>query len=266
MPWGTIWGTSWGAGLGSAGSFFVVRARAVSSRAVRVTFSTAPSFGSPIGVHDAANLANWTIENLDTGALLELLATRGVLGDPLSVEIITNTPFVSPLVTYEVTAVDIQSDAGASLTIPDSATFPGMPAVLELQQAAPPLVDLYNPQSSPNRLNGSLIVGTDGDYTLESGGSLLKKLIYRRLLTAVGEYYHLADQNYGLGLEAKQMIRPGDLANLRTRILAQVTQEPEVAAADVSLELKSNGRLTVGTKLQVKRTGQQVSFTFPIQF
>lgn len=263
--WGSLWGTLWAGGASSSETFTLASVRAVGARVVRVTFTSEPLYSSPIGRYDAGNLERWQITREDTGRSIPLLGTRAVADDPLSIELLLAEPFrQSSLLVYDVVSNDIRSVAGEPLSSPTRLTLFGMPALVQLVQAARPLLDLRNPQVNGQSFNGSLSVGTSGDYDHESGASLLKKLIYRRVLTAVGEFYHLADTNYGAGLQPKQLFRVGDLVVLRTQLELQIAAESDIAAAAVSLGLGADGRLDVGVKARTKKTGQQIDVSFPL--
>lgn len=262
--WGSYWGGSW-AGGPTRGAFVVLEAAAVGARVVRVTFSQVPLWHTPIGRYDAASLERWALERLDTGRSLPLLGTRLTLEDAFAVELLLAEPFLeSSLLAYRVTANQLHSASGNLLVGPASADFFGMPSAREVLERQRPLVDLLNPQTSGTRLNGSLQVGTDGDYALESGDGLIRKLIVRRILTALDEYYHLADTNYGAGLSSKQLLRPGDLIVLRTQLEAQISQEPGLTSVSVALSLARSGRLDVSVSAAVVTTGAQVSVQFPL--
>lgn len=257
MPWGSYWAGAW-AGAPALGAFYLLGAAPSGARSLRVTFSQQPLWRSSIGRYDSANLERWELERVDTGRAVPLLGTRYV--SAFVVELLMAETFaVSPLITYRITANQIHSESGNALVAPDSLEFAGMPTLREDFERARPLVDLFNPQTSGTRLNGALQVGTDGDYTLESGAALLKKLVVRRILTGLDEYFHLSGQGYGAGLSAKRLMRTGDLIILKTQLEAQIALEPEVVQATVALELKRSGELDVRCSLTPRSTGQQIT-------
>jgi hypothetical protein len=236
----------------------------VGARTLHVTFTRDPLFDSPIGRYDASNLQRWVVTRDDTGRALPMLAVRQVDEDALSVEILFSEPFAnSPLITYTVEAEGIHSASGDLLVDPRELSFAGMPGVRAAVDQARPLLDLFNPQVDRDVLRGSLQVGTDGDYEKHGGVGLLRKLIVRRITTAIGEFYHLADTDYGAGLQPKQLFRPGDLVVLRTQLQNEIVKEPEVADSDVSLSLRASGRLDIRASIAL-RTGQNLTVEFPI--
>jgi hypothetical protein len=259
MPWAGQWAGRW-AGGAFVGMFAFSAVRAVGARAVRVTFTREPLFLSPIGRYDAGNAQRWSVVRQDTQREISLLGVRSVPGDPFSVELLLSEPFASSsLVVYEVTGSQIHDATGLTLVDPSSAEISGMPAIREVIERPRPLLDLYNPQVDRQALRGALQVGTDGDYVLEGGESLLRKLIVRRLLTVLDTYYHLAGSGYGAGLQVKNLIRPSDLVVLRTQLENEVAREPEVASARVALSLSAVGRLDISVALTLRTTGQQIT-------
>lgn len=265
MPWSGSWAGYWSGGPTPGTVFSLASARAVGARTLRVTFTHEPLYQSPIGAYDAGNLEHWLLVREDTSRAVPLLGTRQVSGDALSLDLLLAEPFASSALTlYRVTASHLLSALGQALVDPTSLEVYGMPGVREVASRPQPLLDVFNPQTAGDRINGALQLGTDGDYQLESGTQLLRKLVVRRLLTALGEYYHLADTDYGAGLQPKELLRPSDLVVLRARLELQLLREPEFSKATVSLTLESSGELDVRSVLVMKQSGQQLTVQFPL--
>ena len=109
---------------------------------------------------------------------------------------------------------------------------------------------------------GALQIGADGDYTLQQGAALVRKLIIRRLITRPGEFYHLPD--YGLGLRVKEPV-PGSIITLRGEIERQVELEPEVESALAKVSFSpTNNILTIQLQVVLKATGE--SFQIGLAF
>jgi hypothetical protein len=263
MSWGAIFGVGWGGG-GLAEGFYVTNAYAVSSQSFIVAFSNPPNYTSPIGATDASNLTNIALGNNDTGLPVRLLTSRLVRNEPLLVEYILTAPFRSSLTGYTVTAANLVSTTAELLIEPKSATFSGMPSVQLPVQEQRPLIDLYNPQTSGELLNGGLVITTGGDHAFESGVSLMRKLIMRRITTAQAEFYHLADVDYGLGIQPKLTPTPSDLVGFRTTLQAEIAKEPEIGASSVSLTLTPDHVLTINISAKLKSSGQQIAFIIPL--
>lgn len=264
MPWSGYWSGGWSGGSSPGYAFAIAQARAVGARAVRVTFTRDPLFTSPIGRYDAANLQRWVLVRQDTGKAVTMLGVRPSSdGNPLAVELLLSDPFAnSPLIVYELTANQIKSESGLMIVDPLTVEFFGMPGQREVVERPRPLLDLFNPQVDRDTLRGALQVGTDGDYVLQEGPSLIRKLIVRRLTTALDGYYHLAGQGYGAGLMPKGLLRAADLVILRTQLENECVKEQEVLAASVSLTLQSSGRLDIHASLTL-RPNQQLTVQFP---
>jgi hypothetical protein len=265
MPFGSSWGSYWGGGspVPFAG-FFLESALASGSSTFQVAFSEPPKFSSPIGADDAANLDNWTLTNEDTGQPVSLLAVSAVPGEPAVLQFTIFGRFTSALTVYRITGADaLVSAVGNLLVSPKFTDFFGMPASVSAPQATP-LLDIDSPQSQPNEFGGALVVDSSGDYRLQGGPALLKKLIFRRLTTAPGEFYHLSDQDYGVDLRPKELFTPQDLVALKTTIERQVLREPEVAAVRAVVTLSGDNVLTVALSVQMQRTNQRFSMSVPL--
>ena len=264
MSFGAHWGLGWGHFTGAYGQFTVAAARAIASNIVRVVFTQEPIILSSIGANDAANLANWTLVRDSNGRALTILAASAVSGGPLAVDITIAGAFVRSTTSYTVTAANLESNALSVLVAPKSATFFGMGVQNARDDLSKPLLDIQNTQVSETAVNGTLSVGSSGDYVLESGLTLVKKLIFRRLTTAQGEFYHLAGTDYGLGLKSKEWYTPGNLIILQSRIEAQVRQETEVEDAQATVVLRENGVLLIRLQVKLLQTDQPFQLSFPV--
>jgi len=108
-----------GGGLDIAPVLNVVNAIQLTTGEIRVRFSTAPLSVSSLGVHDALNIANYVLSGPATAPLI--LAISNVDSDPQSVDLSIASPL--PLGTWTVTAANIQTESGTSLTAPFAASF-----------------------------------------------------------------------------------------------------------------------------------------------
>jgi len=260
---GVGWGGGWGGAEGAEG-FWVLTAYSTSSNSFVVVYSARPTFVSPIWAGDAGNLGNFVLVNLDTGVEQLLLASRVVPADVNAIEYVLTSQFLSSLSGYRITAANLVGYFEEPLIDPKSADFDGMAASQLPIKVLRPTIDLYNPQTSGENLNGGLIIGADGDYTKEGGVSFLRKLIVRRIITVQSEFYHLAGISYGFGIEAKSLPTTADLIVLRTRMAEEVAKEPEISSVRVSLVLTPNHVLSVTVQATVKRTGQQIMLSIPL--
>lgn len=263
MSWGTFWGTAFGGSDELAGGFWVESAYASSSKSFIIVYSVRPVVLSPIWVGDASNLSNITLSNLDTAATVSLIAARPVLSNINAVEYVLMSSFQANT-SYGVTVANLVGYLGEELVEPKSATFATLPATsLPIRQRRP-LLDLLNPQMDGELINGGLVNGSNGDYTKESGVSLMRKLIIRRIITARDAYYHLAGLEYGFGIQAKEFLSATDLIILRTKMSEEIAKEPEISLLSIALDLENNGVLTVHVQAVLKRTGQQITLSIPL--
>jgi hypothetical protein len=124
--------------------------------------------------------------------------------------------------------------------------------------------DIDNP-AAPKGSNpgGVFTVSSDGDYLLHEGSDFIRKLIFRRLMTTKGGFYHLP--NYGVGLRVKEPLPAGDLISLQKEIKDQIEQEPEITQSRV-IVTQSAGALTLVIRARLEPTGQQISFPLNIPF
>ena len=254
MGWGRSWGRFWG-GSSAGGPFSIASARASASNAVRVTFTRRPLFVSPVTPGDASRLLNWTLERTDAAQKLTLIASRGVQGDPLSVEFIIAQRWASALAEYTITGSALlrSADGQVGLTNPDSADFLGAPAsVQQLRARSTAMVDVANFASDNSVSEGSLRNDSDGDYLNEQGLSLLKKVIYRSIFWKQGEALHLAGVVFGEGVEEKGFHAPVDLRTMQSRLQLVVARQPEVMSSSVRVTQYDDGRLELSVRGQTK--------------
>jgi len=266
MSWGINWGGgAWGGGDEDilAVGFSVVSAIATSSRTFSVTFTKPPRLQSTLSPNDASNLRNWTLVREDTNEVTTLMTARATVS-PLTVEFVILGTFVSQFVTYVIQARNLLAQDNSILVDPKFAQFLGMPIsqVLAVQQR--PLQDVWNPQVQGDQINGGLVVGSSGDYLNENGVTLLKKLIVRRIVTARNAFRHLADRDYGAGIQPSELYTQTDLVGLKTALEQQVRLEPEVQAAQIRLTSYPDNRLVVEVSARVRATNQQIVFSVPL--
>jgi len=263
MSWGTGWGyEAWGGGSSilETTSFYIAGARAASSRSVLVTFSQPPNIGSPIDSASATNPSNWEVVNMDNATQFVVLAVQPVSSNPLQVVLVLLTSFDSQASTYEVVAnPSMQSVADVAMGDPNFADFTGGYWV-QNQTPSQELVDVANPVV-PHSPAGQLIVGSNGDYNLEAGTDLLRKLIVRRLVTPKGGFRHLPA--YGMGFREKERYSPTQIAKLRAAALIQIAQEPETDPSKTSVQasMDPNGTLTFDAQVPLVNSNQQVDVT-----
>ena len=188
-----------------------------------------------------------------------------IVDDPLSIEFTILGTFGSPLIIYQISAVNLVASNGDPLVNPKSAQFNGLPAVVAKADLLRPLVDVRNPQDQSQQINGGLIVNTAGDYQLEGGTDLLKKLILRRVLTAANEFLHLSNADYGMGIQPELFLTDADLVGLKAAVDRQVLREPEVEAVKSQIVLDIDNTLTISLAAKVRKTNQQITLSVPVR-
>lgn len=248
VGWGRgAWGLSpWGGLV----SLALEHAEVVTERSVIVQLTTPPLQESSIDEGDALNCQTWKIENLTTGQIVTVLAINPV--SDTAFELWTLETMGTHLDTIRVSFSGLVDQARNPVGPPTAFDMPGL-ARAEVAQAPGALVDLRSDLFS----GGGLEVGSDGDYAVESGTPLLRKLIVRRLMTFRGEFIHLP--GYGFGIRLKEPLGAADLTQLRAEVERQIQREPEVKNVSAKVSLDRSGVLLVEVRATIKATNEQVS-------
>jgi hypothetical protein len=247
----------------------ILHAVATSTRIVQVTLSGEPLHSSTFVGGDALNPSTWTVQRNDTMAFLHVVGVSPVT--QLIYGLLTLEEFADVSVLHSVSSNKLCDVAGFILKPPTSASFYGLLDENEVSQAAHlakqrvtsrDLNNSQTPSSMQALSGGTLTVNTNGDYDNVSGKALVQKLILRRLISRPGDFFHLP--KYGIGLREKEPIPVGNMGKLRIEIERQIRLEPEVADVVVSLELASNGVLTVKPRVVLHPTGEVIAFSLPV--
>lgn len=248
MGWGlSPWGLSpWG----GIPDLYVVDAHVMTERSVRVILSKPPLAESSIADADALNSNSWSIQDLTTGEYLTILVTQMFSAE--SVVIWTLEPFDQPTGVYRVTVVDLMDQSKNPIVPPVTFDFQSCPYV-PVSPVKTAMVDLLSPTLDP----GGLVVGSDGDYLVEGGADLIRKLIIRRLTTLPGSFYHAP--SFGIGLRVKEKLATSDLVKLRAEIERQVMREPELGKPTVKVTLDNKGILLVEVRATIRPDNKLVT-------
>jgi len=259
------WGLDpWGLGFygGLLGPLSVQSAFAITTRTVRVTVSVPPADNSVSGIGDALNPATWSVTRLDTGFVFTVASIDEVNETTFDITVVE--AFGALSVTHQVLSTTLRKDTGELIEAPYSASFIGLiasdVATPEAQLAKRKLIpqDISNPF-----VDGTLVMTSGGDYALVSGAALVRKLIFRRLISQRGSFFHLP--NYGLGFAVKEPLVSSDLVMLRKEVIQQISLEPEIEQADASLTLSATGILVLTVRGRLRPTGEnfEQSFSLP---
>jgi hypothetical protein len=246
-----------------------VSAYAISTNDVVVNLSAPVLSRRNVVVGDANNQNTWQISRLDTNSLVPIAMVTHVT--PTQYVLHTQVPLPPRSIACVVSTNSLLDTTGTLISLPRSASFFGVteeatstPALTASSQTQSP-TDLLN-RNAPAvdgsyGLSGTLVV-RGGDYANESGVPLTRKLVIRRLVAAVGDFYHLP--TYGCGLKVKQPLPTSKLMPLQATIKQQIGLEPGVSSVSVSL-MQSDTVLTVGLSFVPIATGQAVSMTVPFK-
>lgn len=264
--WGlTPWGLGpWGFGFGP---LFIDSAYAVADRVVRFTLSAPPLEARSTVAGSVYNPATWTVQVPSTARVLTVLSIAKV--DTLTYELLTLEAFDSHFVTMAVGSSTLRDATGSLVGL---ITFGYAGALREATSTNERrattrgfgLRDIANPQAPTSTSpGGTLEITSGGDYKSVEGSAMLRKLIFRRLLSMRGDFFHLPQ--YGAGLREKEPLPDNDLIKLKKAIELQVLQEQDVAAVNVRLAYDyGTAALLVGLQVRMKQTGQQVDVQLPI--
>lgn len=248
-------------GIGAA----LKNALAVSTKEVDITVTNLVQDNSPFLAGDALNPSTWTVQRLDSNVFLHVVSVTQQ--STYTYRLLCLEDFGPVAVTHRVSSSVLKDVTGALIVTPRNASFLGLldetktSVTKKLASHSSSVRDFSNTQiPTSEAYAGVLKLTTAGDYQLESGAPLLKKLIYRRLMSTPGDFFHLP--GYGIGIRNKEPIPASNLGNLKTKIEQQVLREPEVEAVKASLTLDSNGVLTVTVKARMRKTGESIEIGF----
>jgi hypothetical protein len=241
------------------------KAKAVTTREVDVTVSNLVQDNSPFLAGDALNPATWSVQRLDTAELLHVVSVEQV--GTYTYRLLTLEELGPVSVTHRANSTTLKDISGAVIVSPRNADFLGLldaektSEQRQFNASKSAVRDFANPQvPQPNWQAGTLQLTAGGDYKLESGAQLVRKLILRRLVTTPGDFFHLP--NYGIGIKVKEPIASTKLAALKTEIEQQCLREREVAQASAAVTLATNGVLTVTVRARLRPTGEILEIGF----
>lgn len=257
----SAWGiSSWG---GAPTAIHIDYAFASSTKTVRVYLTAAPQNATGLLDGDALNPMTWTVQRLDTLEFFTILAVR-FIDEPLVLELLVFEPLGDYRTTHEVKSTTLRAVNGIVITAPNSYDFPGIKSSQDAVSAAKTAARRYAPRDIANPPfggtfesgGGTLVISANGDYALEEGTALFKKLIVRRLTTPRNGFVHLP--GYGVGLAVKEPIPNSDLLALQKEIESQVLREPDAESAEVALTQSNGNVLLVQIRAKQRVTGEQI--------
>lgn len=247
----------------------ITSAVVVSTHVVRVTLTKDAQDILRSLAGDVRNPKTWKITRSDTSQSFTVLHISKV--SQLVWDIRVLEKFAARYVTHSVSSATLLDAGGSLIDLPRTAQFVG---IISAAASTPERVlagrrhgirDLNNPPgpSGSNTVGGTLLIGSDGDYQLHDGADFVRKLIFRRLTTMPGAFWHLP--NYGVGLAAKQPLPGGGLLKLKSEVERQLKLEPEISKVSATIRQSGNG-LNILIRAQLHPSGQQVSFPLEVPF
>lgn len=240
------WGLgSWGyMDWGTNPNLFMESAVALNTHAVVVTFSRGARCASATTTGDALNPLTWTASLVTTGAaytpvLVQKVTDRRVI-------ITFREPLASWNYYHRIGSTTLQADTRVLISAPYSVDFRGVLPTTDINEPTGPF-DLF----TTDIVGGSLKTSEAGGYVRVYGVDLLRKMIFRRLTTMPGGFFHIPEAEFGVDLKIKGILRVSSLSALQRKITDEIQREPGVVQAKVALTLQS-GVLSIGIKVQTE--------------
>ena len=227
---------------GTTSELFLESAVALTTHSVLVTLSNLALCLSPLTEGDALNPTTWRIARDDASTVWTINA----------VQKITDRRFVLYLRTalqswnrvHTVGSTTLRSSTGAMVTGPYTLNFRGvLPATAVTEPAGP--FDLLSTDINA----GGLRTTEAGAYARIYGDDVIRKMVLRRITTMPGSYFHIAPNDFGQDLKAKEKIRPSSLLALKSRLEEEIMREPGVVDAKASMTL-NGGLLQIQARVQ----------------
>jgi len=238
---------------GGVSPILLQNAVAIATRTVRVTLSSPPPMSSPAKVGDVLNPSSWRMWRMDTGRYFTILGITPY--DAVTLDVLLLESLASHHVTHRVTV------AVASATVLD---FPGLVVDTSIEPPAEFDRDVRNPiTTSDVAIGGSWLV-VEGDYDVEQGEDLVRKLVLRRWITPRAAFKHMPNYGFGLLDRVKQPYLVNSLSSMAADMQRQAKIEREVEDARVRLALDSaNSVLVVDSAIRL-RAGKTIKIPFRV--
>lgn len=249
----------------------------INSNTVRVFLCGEPKHLSPLGKDDVLDRRNWTIELVSASPPTPERVTEPVI---TLIENVQPQPNISGPPGITLWSVDIRVDrrliyhAVYRITIssnvltadglnvapgpPDNTKdFPGIAALRPLPLVRPAQTRRGRDYYYDTDL-GVYRLSPDKDVATHTGVDVIKKKIIRRLVTAIGAFFHLP--GYGVGLQVKKTFDSNRISEMRLAVDRQIRSEPEVADVQTTVTSPAIGVIIIqlGVKL---RSGVEFDLT-----
>lgn len=215
----------------------MLSAVATTTHSVTVTLSQPVKARSPIAPGDALNPRTWTVTRVDTSfaytviGVLKVTARRFML--------FLRTALASYNRVHKVRSTGLISATGVLISSPYEVEFRGVLPTTEVNERTGPF-DLL----TTDVVGGGLQTTEGGGYARIYGDDVIRKMIYRRLTTMPGSFFHLNPDDFGVGLKVKEVLRGSSLPALKVKIDQELLREPGVLGVATQLSL-NNGILVI---------------------
>lgn len=235
--WGldSYWGTN--------PTLFLQSAVATTTHSVTVTLSQPVRARSPIAPGDPLNPRTWTVTRVDNSAVYTVIGVLKLTSRRFMVFL--RTALSSYNRTHRVRAVDLVSETGILVSSPYEADFRGVLPSTAISEPDGPF-DLR----TTDIIGGGLATNENGGYQRIYGDDVIKKMVYRRLSTMPGTYFHLEETEFGVGLKTKEVLRGSNLPALKVKIDQELLREPGVLGVTTELSLSKDGTLVLKAKIR----------------
>jgi hypothetical protein len=229
---------SWGLDYwGTDPTLYMQSAVATTTHSVTVTLSQPVRARSAISAGDALNPRTWTVTRVDTSQVFTVVGVLQVTTRRFL--LFLRTPLSSYNRTHRVRATDLVSTAGILIAAPYEVDFRGVLPTTEVNERTGPF-DLL----TTDVVGGGLQTTEGGAYARIYGDDVIRKMIYRRLSTMPGSFFHLNPDEFGVGLKVKEVLRASSLPALKVKIEQELLREPGVLGVSTQLSL-ANGILVI---------------------
>lgn len=230
--------SEWGLDFwGTDPTLYMQSATATTTHSVTVTLSQPVRARSPISAGDALNPRTWTVTRVDNSQVFVVTGVYSVNARRFT--LFLRTPLASYNRTHRVRATGLISATGILISSPYEVDFRGVLPTTRINEPTGPF-DLR----TTDIVGGGLLTTEAGGYARIYGDDVVRKMIYRRLSTMPGSYFHLAQDEFGVGLKIKEVLRGSSLPSLKVKIDQEILREPGVLGVSTALSL-SNGVLQI---------------------
>lgn len=248
-------------GLGSWGAatlVSVVRCTPLTTHSIYVQLAAPPIAESVIGNGDALNPASWFVKLDDDSRTWTVIAVRQI--SVVEYELRVNRALMNVRKLHKAGSFVLRNGIGSLIEAPYSASFLGVVADTDILASPTGSYDLANQPAGFSDSGGTLTVLSGGNYARVQGPEFYRKLVLRRLSTTPGAYFHIARDDYGMGLQIKRPLRISELIAFQTQVEMEMLKEPGISSCVAQATIIPGGGLSL--KISVKtKNGEPATVT-----